>query len=106
MSATGLEVFDTPLQKTNEWLDEVMDELAIEDRHAACAALRGTLHGLRDRLPLQETAQLSAQLPMLIEVFYYEGWRPVREFIKIHQREFLLLVEERLTGGAAMQLDS
>ena len=103
---TGLEVFDTTLQKTNEWLDEVMDELAVEDRHTGYVALRGALQTLRDRLPAEEAAHLGAQLPMLIRGFYYEGWRPVREPIKMHREEFLLRVEEQLTGGAALQLDS
>ena len=106
MSMTGLEVFDTTLQKTNEWLDEIMNELAIKDRHTAYVALRATLHALRDRLPLEEAVHLGAQLPMLVRGFYYEGWRPVREPIKMHREEFLLRVEEQLTGGLALQLDS
>jgi uncharacterized protein (DUF2267 family) len=106
MSTTGLEVFDTTLQKTNEWLDEIMNGLALEDRHTAYAALRGTLHALRDRLRLEEAVHLGAQLPMLVRGFYYEGWRPVRELIKMHREEFLLRVEEQLTGGTAVQLDS
>src|SRR3954451_19292244 len=105
MSMTGLEVFDTTLRKTNEWLDEIMGELALEDRHTAYVALRGALHALRDRLPLEEAAHLGAQLPMLVRGFYYEGWRPVREPIKMHREEFLLRVEEQLTGAAALQLD-
>src|SRR4051794_24483506 len=104
MSMTGLEVFDSTLQKTNEWIDEIMYELAIEERHAAYVALRGTLHVLRDRLPLEEAAHLGAQLPMLVRGFYYEGWRPAREAIKIHREEFILRVEEQLTGE--LQSDS
>lgn len=105
MSITGLEVFDTTVQKTNEWLDEIMDELALEDRHTAYAALRGTLHALRDRLPVEETAHLGAQLPMLVRGFYYEGWRPAREPIKMHRDEFLLRVQEQLTRPVALQMD-
>jgi uncharacterized protein (DUF2267 family) len=101
MSMTGLEVFDATLQKTNEWLDEVMGELAIEERKTAYSALRGTLHVLRDRLPMEEAVHLGAQLPMLVRGFYYEGWRPAREPIKMHREEFLLRVEEQLAGGAA-----
>lgn len=101
MSMTGLEVFDSTLQKTNEWLDEVMSELAIEERKTGYAALRATLHALRDRLPMEEAVHLGAQLPMLVRGFYYEGWRPVQELIKMHREEFLLRVEEQLTGGAS-----
>jgi uncharacterized protein (DUF2267 family) len=76
MSATGLSVFDTTLQKTDHWLKELMRLLDWDDRQKAYLALRTTLHALRDRLTIEETAQLAAQLPMLVRGFYYEGWRP------------------------------
>lgn len=75
MSATGLPVFDDTIQKTNIWLNEVMDELG-PDRQRAYHALRAVLHTLRDRLTTEEAAHLSAQLPMLIRGVYYEGWDP------------------------------
>jgi hypothetical protein len=40
MSATGLEVFDSTLQKTNIWLKELMEEMGL-DRRKAYQALRG-----------------------------------------------------------------
>ena len=64
MASSGLAVFDTTLQKTNAWLKEVMDELGSSDRHQAYLALRAVLHALRDRLTVEEVAQLGAQLPM------------------------------------------
>jgi uncharacterized protein (DUF2267 family) len=39
-SMTGLDVFDTTIHKTNIWLKEIMDELAIDQRHQAYQALR------------------------------------------------------------------
>ena len=35
MSATGLKVFDSTIQTTNIWLDDIMKELDWSDRHKA-----------------------------------------------------------------------
>jgi uncharacterized protein (DUF2267 family) len=92
---TGLEVFDTTVHKTNSWLKEVMQEIHRDDRRKAYLALRATLHALRDRLTVEEVAQLGAQLPMLIRGFYYEGWDPTDKPLKIRDKEeFLGLVAE------------
>ena len=83
MSLTGLDVFDRTVHTTNRWLQELTGLLDGGSRHDAYVALRATLHALRDRLPIEETAELAAQLPMLVRGFYYEGWdptgKPVRE---------------------------
>src|SRR3954451_5408348 len=76
MSTTGLDVFDTTVQKTNSWLNDIMHEMDWQERRKAYQALRSTLHALRDRLTVDEAAQLAAQLPMLVRGFYYEGWDP------------------------------
>lgn len=73
---TEVGVFDAAVQKAHVWLNEIMAELKIADKHKAYLALRGTLHALRDRLTMEEAVHLGAQLPMLIRGFYYEGWKP------------------------------
>jgi uncharacterized protein (DUF2267 family) len=104
MSTTGLEVFDTTLQKTHVWLNDVMRELGWEDeRPRAYLALRTVLHALRDRLTVEEAMHLGAQLPMLIRGFYYEGWtltdKPLKER---HREEFLAHIKHAFRNDERM----
>jgi uncharacterized protein (DUF2267 family) len=90
MAAMEVEVIDTTVQKTYTWLKEIAETLGTTDRHRAYRALRAVLHALRDRLPVDEAAQLGAQLPMLVRGIYYEGWDPSHKPLKErHKEEFL-----------------
>jgi uncharacterized protein (DUF2267 family) len=90
MSQAGLAAFDSTVQTTNVWLNDVMEQLGWQDRQRAYGALRAVLHALRDRLPVEQAAALAAQLPMLVRGFYYEGWQPHGKPVKERrQKDFL-----------------
>lgn len=96
MSATGLDVFDKTVQTTNIWLKEIADDIG-PDRRRAYHALSAVLHALRDRLTLEEAAQLGAQLPLLVRGIYYHEWRPVEQPKRVrHLDDFLALVDAGL----------
>lgn len=97
MPNTGLNVFDTTLHKTNEWLRDVGEELHTEDRQECYRTLRAVLHTLRDRLIVDEAVHLGAQLPMLLRGVYYEGWSPARTPTDDDREAFLDRVREGMS---------
>jgi uncharacterized protein (DUF2267 family) len=95
MQIAEIETFSNTLQKTHQWLRELMLDLEWQDEHKAYLALRSVLHALRDRLTVEEASQLGAQLPMLVRGFYYEGWDPTGKPVKErHQEQFLGHIRE------------
>ena len=86
----GLRAFDSTVQTTHVWLNELRGLLGWEEPHRAYLALRAVLHALRDRLSVDEAAALGAQLPMLVRGFYYEGWHPHGKPVKERTKEAFL----------------
>lgn len=72
---SGHHSFDHAVHEGNIWLRKISDRLHFEEPGHAYAALRATLHVLRDRLTPQSAVHLSAQLPMVIRGLFFESWR-------------------------------
>jgi uncharacterized protein (DUF2267 family) len=82
-------VIDTTVQKTYTWIKDLSAELGGLGRRESFDILRAFLHTLRDRLTVDEAAQLGAQLPLLLRGAYYEGWDPSKTPAKLSREEFV-----------------
>jgi uncharacterized protein (DUF2267 family) len=95
MSQVSVSPFDSTIQCTRIWLNDILGDLGWDEPHRAYHALRAVLHALRDRMPVDQVAALAAQLPMLVRGFYYEGWHPHGKPLRQrHKQEFLAHVAE------------
>ena len=90
MTVASVHPVERTVHKTNEWLNDVCAETGVEDRDYAWRVLRGYLHVLRDRLTLDEGAQLAAQLTHLIRGVFYEGFDPGRQPARIREADLFL----------------
>ena len=85
------------VQDFEHWLKRLKGTGGMTDEAQAYAGLRGVLHQLRDRLTVDEAAQLGAQLPTLVRGVYYEAWSPARTPERIRNEEdFLVRVKEQM----------
>jgi uncharacterized protein (DUF2267 family) len=91
MGDKGFTSFKTTEDKTNRLLHQIEEAYGWpkERRNQSYAALRAVLHALRDRLPVEEAAQLGAQLPMLVRGIYYAEWDPSKVPMKLNREQFL-----------------
>lgn len=66
------------IHKAMDWLYELEDLCGWDDheQRLTLAILRATLHELRDLMPLENMASLSAQFPLFIRGLFFENWRP------------------------------
>ncbi len=90
MSASGLEGIDHAVQQTHIWINEIDQKLGWDNKPRAYRLLKAVLHALRDHLPVNEAADLGAQLPTLVRGVYYDQWRPAATPVKDRHLESFL----------------
>jgi uncharacterized protein (DUF2267 family) len=89
------DAIERSVQKTTAWLRDLAAELGT-DEATAWRVLRAYLQILRDRLTIDEAAQLAAQLPNLLRGVFYEGFDPGHQPERIRDRDvFLARLAER-----------
>lgn len=76
MSVKSIGNFEHALHLANEWIKELSGRPEVGSEAQAYVILRVVLQAIRDRLRVDEVAHLSAQLPMLVRGFFFEGWQP------------------------------
>src|SRR5947207_11680413 len=98
MKFTGLDVFDSTIQRTNTWLKDLMQELNWSDHRKTYLAFRCVLHAVRDHLPIEDAVYVGEQLPMLIRGFYFEHWDPSGKPLPLRtQSDFFAVLSSYMT---------
>src|SRR5438105_14562110 len=92
MKLTGLDAFDSTIQRTNTWLKELMQELNWSDNRKTYLAFRCVLHALRDHLSVEDAIYVGEQLPMLIRGFYFDHWDPAGKPLPLRSRNDFISV--------------
>ena len=96
---THAQILDTSVQRAHEWLHEIGRGLGFDNERAAYAALRATLHAVRDRLPVELVAHFGAGMPTMIRGIYYDGWHPSAARLKAaHDEDFCQSMRHELHG--------
>lgn len=91
-----MHIFEKHNQEAQSWIDDMMMELGTDDPFKALHALRAGLQALRDRMAIEEAAQLAAELPVLIRGLFFDGWTPTAARRPVDKRsDFLALVREK-----------
>ncbi|QCK15468.1 DUF2267 domain-containing protein [Mangrovivirga cuniculi] len=68
--------FDKYASKGNRILNEIASEFGPpENSDLSARLLRSTLHTLRERLTVEESFHLLAQLPFVLKAMYVDGWK-------------------------------
>jgi uncharacterized protein (DUF2267 family) len=80
---------DREVNVAMEWIVDADNEIGWNDRQKTFQAIRSTLHALRDRLTLEEAADLGAQLPTFLRGVYFEGFQPNKMPRKDKVEQFL-----------------
>lgn len=69
-------VFEQSVEKSQQWIAELHEELHWMSADACYHLLRAVLQTLRDQLSVDEAAQFAAQIPLVLRGSFYECWNP------------------------------
>lgn len=92
---------------TKNWVEQLDGILEWNNKTKSFCLMRHTLQALRDILPVDEAAQLSAQLPLFIKGMFFEGWNPSDNQYERHDKDaFLEEVEYMMLPDQVEDIES
>ena len=105
MTETSISALSQASQQAQHWVNEPASELGWNERRAH-HLLKAVLTMLCDWLSPEKAADLSAQLPTLIEGVYFEGWDPsLLPVAERKKRDFVIRVEHDFGDGSSVDFD-
>lgn len=89
--------FDKYAQETNVFIKNLAKKLGHPDElNKTERLLKAVLHALRDRITIQESLDMIAQLPMLLKAIYVENWSYTEKPLRLQtMEEFTQYVEKK-----------
>ncbi len=96
--------FEKHATKGNEFLNSVawrLNDPANKDR--AGRVVRCVFRAMRNRLTIEESAQLMAQLPLVIKGLYVDGWIPQKRYPKVKTMDEFVQVVIAEDGTSALR---
>lgn len=92
-----IHVFERTVHEAHDWVNELTGRLGWTSERDALRLLRTVLCNIRDHLPVNEMAQFSAQLPIMLRGMYFEGWQPKKTPTKDrHVDAFIAAIEDEV----------
>ncbi|WP_439154275.1 DUF2267 domain-containing protein [Yoonia sp.] len=92
-----IHVFERTVHEAHDWVNELSGRLGWTSERDVLRLLRTVLCNIRDHLPVNEMAQFSAQLPIVLRGMYFEGWQPKKTPVRErHAADFIAAVEDEV----------
>ena len=79
-----IHVFERTTHEAHEWVNDLAGRTGWHNEREVLRLMRVVLCKIRDHLPVNEMAQFSAQLPLILRGMFFEGWQP--KLTPVHER--------------------
>jgi len=97
---------ENSIHKTNEWINEIKEELNWQDETTTYTALEGTLQLIRDMLTVEEATDFGSQLPLVLRGTYYSNWDPSKTPKTMKRSDFVSKVHAHLGNNPDIEPNS